>query len=171
LAIAWIAVGVVLLAVELHHLALYTVFAAVGCFAGAAVAVVAPGAVAVQVIAAVAVAAAGIVLVRPRVSAGMAARQGGHRTRGVHGGLVGREVITLDQVGGLDAVGHVNLAGERWRAMTDGEVTLPAGTRVLIMGVEGTTLIVWPLDGHWPFADLAGPERRPIVDEPKEEQP
>jgi membrane protein implicated in regulation of membrane protease activity len=171
LAIAWIAAGVVLLAVELHHLAFYAMFAAVGCFAGAAVAVVAPGAVAVQVIAAVLVAAAGIVLVRPRVSAGLAARHGGHRTRGVHGGLVGQEVVTLDVVGGLDSVGHVNLAGERWRAMSDGEVPLPPGTRVLIMGVEGTTLIVWPLDGHWPFAGLAGPEQRPPVDERKEEQP
>jgi membrane protein implicated in regulation of membrane protease activity len=171
LAIAWIAAGVVLLAVELHHLAFYALFAAVGCFAGAVVAVVAPGAVAVQVIAAVLVAAAGIVLVRPRVSAGLAARQGGHRTRGVHGGLVGQEVVTLDLVGGLDSVGHVNLAGERWRAMTDGEVPLPPGTRVLIMGVEGTTLIVWPLDGHWPFADLTGPEQGPLVDERKEEQP
>ena len=55
--------------------------------------------------------------------------------------------------------------------MTDGEVTLPAGTRVLIMGVEGTTLIVWPLDGHWPLADLAGPDQRPIVDEREDEQP
>jgi membrane protein implicated in regulation of membrane protease activity len=171
LAIAWIAAGVVLLAVELHHLAFYALFAAVGCFAGAVVAVVAPGAVAVQVIAAVLVAAAGIVLVRPRVSAGLAARHGGHRTRGVHGGLVGQEVVTLDQVGGLDSVGHVNLAGERWRAMTDGDVPLPAGTRVLIMGVEGTTLIVWPLDGYWPFADLAGPEQGPLVDERREEQP
>jgi membrane protein implicated in regulation of membrane protease activity len=170
LAIAWIAVGVVLLAVELHHLAFYTVFAAVGCFAGAVVAVAAPDAIALQVIAAVVVAAAGIVLVRPRVSAELVARQGGHRTRGVHGGLVGREVVTLDQVGGLDSVGHVSLAGERWRAMTDGDVSLPPGTRVLIMGVEGTTLIVWPLDGHWPFPDLASPDQGPLVDERKEEQ-
>jgi membrane protein implicated in regulation of membrane protease activity len=171
LAIAWIAAGVVLLAVELHHYAFYALFAAVGCFAGAVVAVVAPGAVAVQVIAAVLVAMAGIVLVRPRVSAGLAARRGGHRTRGVHGGLVGQEVVTLDVVGDLDAVGHVNLAGERWRAVSGAEVPLPAGTRVLITGVEGTTLIVWPADGHLPFADLAGPEQPPLVDERREEQP
>jgi membrane protein implicated in regulation of membrane protease activity len=177
LAIAWIAAGVVLLAVELHHFAFYALFAAVGCFAGASVAVVAPGAVAVQVIVAVLVAAAGIVLARPRVSAALAARHGGHRTRGVHGGLVGQEVITLDLVGGLDAVGHVNLAGERWRAVSGAEVPLPAGTRVLIMGVEGTTLIVWPVeivwpfDEHLPFADLAGPEQGPLVDEREEEQP
>ena len=171
MAIAWIAAGVVLLAIELHHFAFYALFAAVGCFAGAVVAVVAPDAVAVQVIAAVLVAAAGIVLVRPRVSAALSARHGGHRTRGVHGGLVGQEVVTLDLVGGVDAVGHVNLAGERWRAVSGADVPLPAGTRVLITGVEGTTLIVWPADGHLPFADLAGPEEGPLVDERKEEQP
>ena len=89
----------------------------------------------------------------------------------MHGGLVGQEVVTLDLVGGLDSVGHVNLAGERWRAVSGADVPLPAGTRVLIMGVEGTTLIVWPLDGHLPFADLTGPEQGPLVDERKEEQP
>jgi membrane protein implicated in regulation of membrane protease activity len=171
LAIAWIAVGVVLLAVELHHYVFYALFAALGCFAGAVVAVVAPGAIAVQVIAAVLVAAAGIVLVRPRVSAALAARHGGHRTRGVHGGLVGSEVVTLDVVGGLDSVGHVGLAGERWRAMSGADVQLPPGTRVLITGVEGTTLIVWPADGHLPLTDLAGLDTGPLVDEREEEQP
>ena len=34
--LAWIAVGVVLIAVELHHLAFYALFASLGCFAGAA---------------------------------------------------------------------------------------------------------------------------------------
>ena len=171
MAIAWIAAGVVLLAVELHHLAFYALFAAVGCFAGAVVAVVAPSAVAVQVIAAVLVAVAGIVLVRPRVSAAMATRHGGHRTSGVHGGLVGHEVITLDLVGGPDAVGHVNLAGERWRAVSGADVPLPAGTRVLVTGVEGTPLIVWPADGHFPFVGLADPEPGRLVEERKEEQP
>ena len=59
MAIAWIAVGVVLLAVELHHFAFYALFAAVGCFAAAVVAVVAPDAIAVQVVVAVVVAAGG----------------------------------------------------------------------------------------------------------------
>ena len=171
MAIAWIAAGVVLLAVELHHLALYALFAAVGCFAGAAVAVVAPGAVAAQVIAAVVVAAVGVVLVRPRVSAALGVRHGGHRTTGVHGGLVGHEVVTLDRVGGLDAVGHVSLAGERWRATSGAEVPLPPGTRVVITGVEGTTLIVWPTDGLLPLADLADRDDGPLVDEGEQEQP
>jgi membrane protein implicated in regulation of membrane protease activity len=185
-AIAWIAAGVVLLAFELHHLALYALFAAVGCFAAAIVGVVAPDAIAAQVIAAVLVAVVGIVLVRPRVSAALAARQGGHRTRGVHSGLVGDEVVTVDLVGGVGSVGHVSLAGERWRAISGAEVPLPPGTRVLITGVEGTTLIVWPTDGYLPplvdgtdvgdlgdLGDLAdsNSDTGPLVEDRKQEEP
>jgi membrane protein implicated in regulation of membrane protease activity len=152
--IAWIAVGVVLIAVELHHLALYALFVAVGCLAAAGVAVALPHAVWLQVLTAVVVSVLGVLLLRPRVN-GLIARSGGHRGKGVHGGFVGNEVITLDTVGDEDNIGHVELAGERWRAVSGSDHPLPAGTKVLITGVQGTTLIVWPADGHLPV-DLEG---------------
>jgi membrane protein implicated in regulation of membrane protease activity len=148
LTIVWIAVGVVLIAVELHHMAFYALFAALGCFAAAALSAVAPGAVAAQVATAVVVAAAGIALVRGRVSAAFAHRHEAEHVPGVHGGLIGQEVVTLDLVGGLDEVGHVRLAGERWRAVSGSDAPIPAGTRVLVTAVQGTTLTVWPVDGH-----------------------
>jgi membrane protein implicated in regulation of membrane protease activity len=148
--LAWIAVGVVLIAVELHHLAFYALFAALGCFAGAAVAAVFPDAVAVQVATAVVVAGLGILLVRGRVSAAFAHHYEVERARGVHGGLVGQEVLTLDLVGGLDRVGHVRLAGERWRAVSGDDAPIPPGTRVLVTAVQGTTLIVWPVGDPLP---------------------
>lgn len=154
--IVWIAVGVVLIAVELHHMAFYALFAALGCFAAAAVSVVAPDATAAQVATAVVVAAAGIVLVRGRVSAAVAHRYEGEHVPGVHGGLIGQEVLTLDRVGGLDEVGHVRLAGERWRAVSGSDLPIPAGTKVLVTAVRGTTLTVWPVDGHLPPAGPAG---------------
>jgi membrane protein implicated in regulation of membrane protease activity len=153
LAIAWVAAGVVLLALELHHLAFYALFAAIGCFAAAGVAVAAPDALFLQLLAAVVVAALGIVLVRPSVRKAVASRRGGHRTTGVHGGLVGQEVVTLDPVGAADRVGHVQLAGERWRAISGTEATIPAGVRVLVTSVDGTTLVVWPVDGHLPLEE------------------
>ena len=146
--IAWIAAGVILLAIELHNVAFYAAFAAVGCFAAAVVAIASPDAIALQVLAAVVVTVAGVLLVRPRVM--RPSTTGGHRGRGVHGGLVGHEVLTLDIVGGPDRVGHVALAGERWRAISGNDMPLPEGTRVLITGVEGTTLIVWPAEGYLP---------------------
>jgi inner membrane protein len=150
LVIAWIAVGVVLIGVEIHHLAFYALFGALGCFAAAAVAVVAPDAVPLQVVAAIVVAFAGILLLRPFVKKAVTQRHGGSRQPGVHGGFVGQEVVTLDVVGGEDEVGHVRLAGERWRAVSGLDQRIPAGTRVLVTAVEGTTLVVWPADGHLP---------------------
>jgi len=169
LTIAWIAVGVVLIAVELHHLAFYALFAALGCFAGAAVASIFPDAVAVQVVTAVVVAAAGILLVRSRVSAAFAHHYEGDRARGVHGGLVGQEVLTLDLVGGLERVGHVRLAGERWRAVSGAEVPIPPGTKVLVTAVEGTTLTVWPVDGDLPLDAPLEAGEGPSLDNEQEE--
>ncbi|HEY7068775.1 MAG TPA: NfeD family protein, partial [Acidimicrobiales bacterium] len=137
-----------LIAVELHHMAFYALFAAVGCFAAAVVSAVAPGAVAAQVATGILVAAAGIVFVRGRVSAAVAHHYDGEHVPGVHGGLVGQEVLTLDRVGGPDEVGHVRLAGERWRAVSGSDAPIPAGTMVLVTAVRGTTLTVWPVNGH-----------------------
>jgi inner membrane protein len=150
LTIAWIAVAAVLIGVEIHHLAFYALFAALGCFAGAVVAFVAPDALALQVLAAVIVAVLGILLVRPIVSEAVTQRRGGARSPGVHGGLVGQEVLTLDVVGSHAGLGHVQLAGERWLAVSGPEHPIPPGTRVLVTAVQGTTLVVWPADGHLP---------------------
>ena len=148
LAIAWVVAGVVLLGIELHHLAFYALFAAVGCFAAAIVATIVPDALLLQALAAVVVAAAGILLIRPRVSAALEHRHVDGRSPGVHGGLVGQEVVTLDRVGGPEGAGHVRLAGERWLAVSGAGEPIPAGTTVLVTAVDGTTLVVWPVNGH-----------------------
>jgi membrane protein implicated in regulation of membrane protease activity len=168
--LAWIAVGVVLLAVELHHLAFYALFAALGCFAGAAVAAIFPDAIAAQGATAVVVAGLGILLVRGRVSAAFAHHHEVEKARGVHGGLVGQEVLTLDLVGGLDRVGHVRLAGERWRAISGNDAPIPPGTRVLVTAVQGTTLIVWPVDGSVPLELQPEAGEGPRLEKGEEEQ-
>jgi membrane protein implicated in regulation of membrane protease activity len=63
----------------------------------------------------------------------------------VHGGLVGQEAVTLDEVGDVHQIGHVRLAGERWLAVTSGP-TIEAGRSVFVTAVRGTTLDVWPID-------------------------
>ena len=168
--LAWIAVGVVLIAVELHNLAFYALFAALGCFAGAAVSAVLPDAIALQVVTAVVVAGLGILLVRGRVSAAFAHHHQVGRARGVHGGLVGQEVLTLDVVGGLDRVGHVRLAGERWRAVSGDDAPIPPGTRVLVTAVQGTTLIVWPIDSSLPQERQPEAGQGPRLEKGEEEQ-
>jgi membrane protein implicated in regulation of membrane protease activity len=144
-AVAWLVFGVVLFLVELRHLAFYVLFGAVGCFAAAIVAAIAPSAIPLQVAVAVVVAVGGVVTVRPSVSRAFAHRREGHVAIGVHGGLVGQEALTLDEVGDVRKVGHVRLTGERWLATSGSGTTIPAGTKVLVTAIRGTTLVVWPV--------------------------
>jgi membrane protein implicated in regulation of membrane protease activity len=168
IALAWLVLGVILLAVELHHLAFFSLFGAVGCFAAALTAVFLPDAIPLQLLVAAGVAALGIVAIRPMVSRRFHVRSGtGALGRGVAGTLVGEEVMTLDEVGDIRLVGHVRLAGERWLAASGSGQTIPAGTKVLVTAVEGTTLIVWPVEA--PELDLPKPDDAP--DRTQKEQP
>jgi membrane protein implicated in regulation of membrane protease activity len=147
--IAWVVLAVVLVVIELRHLAFYSIFVAAGALAAAGVAAFAPSAVPLQVLTAVIVAAAGIMLVRPRVAPKLHRHTAGsHVAKGVHGGLVGQEVLTLDAVGDAVHPGHVRLAGERWLAVSGDNRPIDAGVRVLVMEVQGTTLVVYPVDGR-----------------------
>ena len=149
--VAWLVLGIALVLFELHHMAFYALFGAAGAFAAAAVAYVAPDAIPAQTAAAVVVTVVGVAAMRPYLSKTFHHRRDNlHVARGVHGGLIGQEAVTLDEVGQAHHVGHVRLAGERWLAVSGG-ATIPAGTTVLVMAVQGTTLLVWPLDG------VAGP--------------
>ena len=150
---AWLILGVVLLAFEIHHFAFYALFGAIGAFAAALVAVIAPSAIPLQVAVAILAGTLGIVLVRPRVSERLHHRYDGKLGRGVHGTLVGEEVMTLDVVGDSHRPGHVLLAGERWLAFSGADRPIPARTRVLVTAVRGTTLEVWPLEGETGFID------------------
>ena len=99
MALAWLVLGVLLVAVELTHFAFFALFAALGAFAAAIVAWIAPSTVPLQILVAVAVAGLGIWLIRPLVSTAFHRHHDGHVGPGVHGGLVGQEVLTLDAVG------------------------------------------------------------------------
>lgn len=143
--LVWVVLFVVLVLIELHHLAFYSLFVAVGCLAAAVVAVFVPDAIALQAVVAAVVSVAGVVLARPYVSNAFHRHRGGHVATGVHGGIVGQEAWTLDQVGSTHAAGHVRLAGERWLAITGGPPIEP-GRQVLVTAVRGTTLEVWPVD-------------------------
>ncbi|HZN16121.1 MAG TPA: NfeD family protein [Acidimicrobiales bacterium] len=145
--IAWLVLGVVLLLFEAHHWAFYALFGAIGALAAALVAVVAPGAIALQAGVAIGLSTVGVVGARPFVSRIVHSHRGGLVSPGVHGGLVGQQVVTLDQVGDAHHVGHVRLAGERWLAVSGNGDLLAAHTPVLVTAVEGTTLVVWPVEG------------------------
>src|SRR5689334_9804784 len=115
MAVVWLVLAVVLIAFELHHWAFYALFGALGAFVAAAVAFASPGAIGLQCAVAVAVAAVGVVGVRPFMSRISDRRHlNTHVARGVHGGIVGQNCLTLDEVGDEQHAGHALLAGERW---------------------------------------------------------
>jgi membrane protein implicated in regulation of membrane protease activity len=147
MAIVWIVIGVLLLAIELHHLAFFAMFGAVGAAAAAVVAFVAPSLVPLQIAVAVAVAAVGLVVVRPYMSRAFAHRGPGVSIRGVHGGLIAARGVTLDEVG-HDSVGHVRLMGENWLAIAGFGSPIPPDTPVIVTNVVGTTLTVRVAEEH-----------------------
>jgi membrane protein implicated in regulation of membrane protease activity len=141
----WIVGGLALLAVELHTVAFYAVFIALGCFAAGVLAIAIPDAIAAQAVLAAVVSLIGLVAIRPYASRTFLHGSGGVVSRGVHGGLVGQEALTLDTVGDEHHPGHVQLASERWLAVTDSGQPLGADTAVTVAAVRGTTLLVRPL--------------------------
>jgi membrane protein implicated in regulation of membrane protease activity len=145
-ALVWVVVAAALVLFELHHLAFFAIFGGIGAAAAALVALGAPDAYAAQGGTAVAVAIVGVWFARPYVSAVYERRhQAAHVAKGVHGGLIGHEAVTLDEVGGPGtSSGHVRFVGERWLARS-ADRAIEAGARVRITAVEGTTLVVAPL--------------------------
>ena len=157
--IAWLVVGVVLLYFELHHLAFYALFGALGAFAAAAVAGLTGLGLLVQGAVAAGVVVVGVGAVRPQMSTVIHRHRGGLVARGVHGGLIGQDAVTLDEVGTLNQLGHARLAGERWLAVSGTGEPIPAKTAVTVTAVEGTTLTVWPTHELFgPQPPLATPE-------------
>ena len=143
--IVWLVLGVALLLFEMHTVAFYALFPSIGAFAAAVVALLAPDAIPVQIITAVIVSIIGVIAVRPLMSRTFNHPRGAQVAHGVHGGLVGQEAVTLDEVGVAHSLGHARLAGERWLAVSGVGASIPAGTRVLVQKIQGTTLVVLPV--------------------------
>ncbi len=135
--LAWLALALVLGAIEVASVDFVFVMLAGGALAGAAAAAVGwelPG----QVISAVVVAAALLLMVRPIAKRHfMVAGNGGIGTVA----QVGRSALVLQTVTEHD--GRVKLGGETWSARTapDAAVCLP-GQEVRVVAIEGATAIV-----------------------------
>ena len=146
MAVVWLVLGLVLIGIELHHWAFFALFAALGAFAAALVALGSPDALGLQCVVATAVSGVGVLGVRPFMSSITHRHRGGHVAIGVHGGIVGQSVLTLDEVGDSHHVGHALLAGEKWLATSGSGQPIPAHTRAVVTAVSGTTLVLWSLD-------------------------
>ncbi len=140
----WIIIAVLFLALELHHMAFFAVFVAAGAGGGAIVAAIAPSQHVLQIAVAIAVATIGVLAVRPYVSRAFARHGAASVVHGVHGGLVGAEVLTLDEIA-THTPGHIRLLGETWLAVTKDGTTIAPGVLVHVTDIAGTTLTVKPV--------------------------
>jgi membrane protein implicated in regulation of membrane protease activity len=63
-------------------------------------------------------------------------------------GLVGREAVTLTEVG--RDFGRVRIRGEEWSARPyDSDLVIPPGTTVDVFAIEGATALVHPREDPW----------------------
>lgn len=77
----------------------------------------------------------------------------GRRINRGHGGpasvgagrWVGRQAVVIDDIPAL-GTGLVRLDREQWRAESDTDTVIPRGSTVLVMKVDGTRLLVLPLE-------------------------
>jgi membrane protein implicated in regulation of membrane protease activity len=146
MALTWLVLSVILIGIELHHVAFYAMFGALGAAIGAIVAYFAPSALAAQVASALIATGAGVMFARPYVSQAFSHQRGDRVAIGVHGGLVGESVITTDVVSEKIG-GHVLLAGETWLAVSGDHTTLRPGTTAIVISVQRTTLTVMATEG------------------------
>jgi membrane protein implicated in regulation of membrane protease activity len=145
--VVWLVMGLVLLGLEVHTQAFYSLFLALGAFAATVVALF-PTDVWLQAIVGGAVAITGTLAVRPTL-ARMSARRLGPKLAmpGASDNLVGQPALTLEPVGDENHPGHARLFNERWLAVTANPGGVPAHTQVTVVEVRGTTLVVAPPRG------------------------
>ncbi len=154
--VVWLLAGLVLVGLEIHTQAFYSLFLALGAFVATIVALF-PTDVWVQAVAAMAVAVLGTLLVRPTLARLSAKHLGPKLTMpGASDNLVGQPALTLDPVGDENHPGHARLFNEKWLAVTANPGGVPAHVEVTVVEVRGTTLVVAPPRGVLKAVDNSG---------------
>jgi membrane protein implicated in regulation of membrane protease activity len=145
--VVWLLAGLVLVGLEIHTQAFYSLFLALGVFVATIVALF-PTEVWVQAVVAAGVALLGTMLVRPTLLRLSAKRLGPKLTMpGASDNLVGQAALTLEPVGDENHPGHARLFNEKWLAVTANPGGVPAHMQVTVVEVRGTTLVVAPPRG------------------------
>lgn len=145
--VVWLLAGLVLVGLEIHTQAFYSLFLALGAFVATIVALF-PDDVWVQAVVAAGVALLGTLLVRPTLTRISAKHLGPKLTmQGASDNLVGQPALTLEPVGDENHPGHARLFNEKWLAVTANPGGVPAHVQVTVVEVRGTTLVVAPPRG------------------------
>jgi membrane protein implicated in regulation of membrane protease activity len=139
---AWLAVAAVLGLAELASLDFTLLMLAAGALTAAGVSAVFPGLLWLQIVVGLITSAAMLVAIRP-----LLARKFHHgpelKTGSAH--VIGRTGTVVKEIH-PDGGGSIRIGGDLWTARPFDEVsTIPPGTRVEIMSIDGATAVVYPV--------------------------
>lgn len=138
----WAAIAAALALAELATLDFTLLMIAAGALAATGVAVLFPGLVWLQIVLGIITAAAMLGAIRPLLVKKLH-HHGELKTGSAH--EIGRSGVVVKEIH-PDAVGSIRLGGELWTARPyDETATIPAGTRVEVMAIDGATAVVYPI--------------------------
>jgi membrane protein implicated in regulation of membrane protease activity len=60
--------------------------------------------------------------------------------------FIGEECVVLENINNLDDTGRVRMGKEEWRAESDGGDQIETGTKVTVVRLSGTHLVVKPIE-------------------------
>jgi membrane protein implicated in regulation of membrane protease activity len=139
---AWLGIAVVLGLAELASLDFTLLMLAAGALTAAGVSAFFPGLLWLQIVVGLITSAAMLAAIRPllvrKIHHGVEIKTGSQH-------VIGRSGVVVKEIH-PDGGGSIKLGGELWTARPYDEVsTLPPGTRVEVMSIDGATAVVYPI--------------------------
>jgi membrane protein implicated in regulation of membrane protease activity len=137
----WFLSAVVLIVAEMFTTGFWMACLAVGCVAAGLVGLVPFAGAALQTIAFTATSLASMIGLRPVMMRHFQLGPGSGVRTGVDA-LLGKTGVVLERIGPKAQQGRVKVEGEDWRGASVDDAVLEPGTRVTVIQVDGTTLMV-----------------------------
>jgi membrane protein implicated in regulation of membrane protease activity len=137
----WFLAAVMLIVAEMFTTGFWMACLAVGCVAAGLVGLVPFAGAALQTIAFAATSLASMIGLRPVMMRHFQLGPGSGVRTGVDA-LLGKTGIVLERIGPKAQQGRVKVEGEDWRGASVDDAVLEPGTRVTVIQVDGTTLVV-----------------------------
>ena len=135
--ICWLAVFVLLIAIELATMGLTTIWFAGGAVAGFIASMLGANVV-IQAVAFFVVSIVLLIFTRP-----FAVRYiNSNKTKTNIDGLIGQEALVLEEINNIRETGCARLEGKEWTARSVDDTVIPADTVVIVERIEGVKLIV-----------------------------
>ena len=137
----WFLAGIVLVVAEMFTASFWLACLAVGCAAAGLLGLIPFVGVTVQTIAFAATSLASMIGLRPVIMRRFQLGPGGDVRTGVDA-LLGKTGIVLERIDPRARVGRVKVEGEDWRGASVDDTPIEVGARVIVIQVDGTTLVV-----------------------------